>query len=430
MNTSKSLEYIEKTAKFGSDLSLDRISVLMSHLGNPQDNLKFVHVAGTNGKGSTCSMIESVLIKAGYKTGKFISPHLEHFNERISINGLYISDDDIERLSIIVMEKAQRMVGDGFEHPTQFEIICAMAFEFFYEQKCDIVVLEVGLGGRLDATNIIKNPLVSVITTISYDHTDRLGFSLAEIAKEKAGIIKHGCMVISAPQEAETADIITETCKQRQCDLFMVDEKKLIEKQMQEGFQVFDFEGYTNLKLELLGWHQIINASVAIKAIEALKNCGFEISSGCIFQGLETARNNGRFEVLGYNPEVLIDGAHNISGINALKEALTKYYSGKRIILVMAVLSVKNYQEMVDILAPIADLCIVSEPISDSALSAEELAGCFKKNKKDCIIEKDINKAVDIALNKAQKQDVICFCGSLYFIGRVRTCYLDKKRNI
>lgn len=423
LSISKNLEFIDKTAKFGIDLTLDRISVLMAHLGNPQDSLKFVHVAGTNGKGSTCSMIESVLIQAGYRIGKFVSPHLELFNERISVNGEYIPDKEIERLSNLIKDKVQIMLKDGFEHPTQFEIICAMAFVYYYEKQCDIVVLEVGLGGRLDATNIIKSPLVSVITTISYDHTDRLGNSLPEIAGEKAGIIKQGGIVVSAPQETEAKNVIIKSCVQRQCELVMVDEKNIVEKQRQEGLQVFDFEGYSNLKLGLLGWHQIVNASVAIKTIEVLRKNGFEISGSNIFQGLKAAQNNGRFEVLGYNPEILIDGAHNISGVNALKDALIKYYNGRKIILVMAVLSVKNYTEMVDILAPAVDLCISSEPISDSALDAEELAKCFRDNKKDCIIEKDIKKAVDIALSKAQKQDVICFCGSLYFIGYVRTYY-------
>jgi len=424
MQKSKKLEYIEKTSKFGIDLSLDRILILMGYLGNPQDNLKFIHVAGTNGKGSTCAIIESILTTAGYKTGKFISPHLELINERMSVNGITISDDELERLSCIVVEKTEKMVNEGFEHPTQFEIICAMAFVYFYEKECDIVVLEVGLGGRLDATNIIKTPLVSVITTIDYDHTDRLGNTIEEITGEKAGIIKQGGAVVSAPQKSSAMDVIKRACVEKGCNLITVDTGSLKFENIQEEFQIFDFEGYTNLSLGLKGAHQLINASVAVKTIDELRKIGFVISDESIYRGLKSARNNGRFEILGHKPEIIIDGAHNISGINALKDALIKYYAGKRIILVMAVLSVKNYQEMVDILAPLADSCIASEPVSDSALPAIELVRCFERNGKGCISAKEFSQAVDLALAKAGEDDVICFCGSLYFIGHVRSYYI------
>jgi len=426
MQKSKSFEQIEKTSKFGIDLTLERISVLMNFLGNPQDKLKYVHVAGTNGKGSTCAVIQSILTKAGYKTGKFISPHLEYFNERISVNGLLISDDEVERLSSIVLRKTEQMVKEGFEHPTQFEIICAMAFVYFYEQQCDIVVLEVGLGGRLDATNVIENSLVSVITTIAFDHTDRLGNTLEQIAVEKAGIIKKGSTVVSAPQETEVLKVIENSCDKKHCKLITVDAGAWKFKSLQEGFQVFDFERYSDLYLGLMGVHQLKNAVVAIKAIEELREKGFVISNESIYQGVENAQNSGRFEILGQSPEFVIDGAHNINGITALKDVLVSYYSGKRIILVMAVLSVKNYQEMVDILAPLADLCIVSEPVSENALSAYELAKCFKRNGKDCLIEKRIPEVLDLALEQAGENDLVCFCGSLYFIGHVRTCYREK----
>ena len=423
MQKTKKLEYIEKASKFGIDLSLDRILVLMDSLGNPQDKLKFIHVAGTNGKGSTCAIIESILSAAGYKTGMFISPHLELINERMSVNGGAISDDEFERLSSIVAEKTEKMVEEGLEHPTQFEIICAMAFVYFFEKECDIVVLEVGLGGRLDATNIIKTPLVSVITTIDYDHTDRLGNTIEEITGEKVGIIKQGCAVVSAPQGSSAMDVIKRACIEKDCKLTTVDTESLKFKNIQGELHIFDFEDYENLSLGLKGLHQLINASVAIKTINALRKIGLLISDDSIYQGLKSARNNGRFEILGHKPEIIIDGAHNISGINALKEALIKYYAGKRIILVMAVLSVKNYIEMVEILAPLADWCIASEPVSENALPAEELAKCFKRNGKECISVKEFSKAVDLALTQAGEDDVVCFCGSLYFIGHVRTYY-------
>ncbi|MGE5329664.1 MAG: bifunctional folylpolyglutamate synthase/dihydrofolate synthase [Deltaproteobacteria bacterium] len=428
MQKGKGFEQIEKTAKFGIDLSLDRISVLMNYLDNPQDKLKYVHVAGTNGKGSTCALLQSILTDAGYKTGKFISPHLECFNERISINGVLISDDELKKLSSGILEKTEKMVRDGFEHPTQFEIICAMAFFYFYQQKCDIVVLEVGLGGRLDATNIIKNPLVSVITTIAYDHTDRLGNTLGQIAGEKAGIIKGGGCVVSAPQESEALKVIENRCKEEHCKLAMADMNLLKFKYLNQEFQVFDFEGYKSLALGLMGEHQLKNAATAIKAVDELRGKGFVISDENIYEGVKNAINPGRFEVLGKSPEVVIDGAHNINGITALKDALTSYYSGKRIILVMAVLSVKDYEEMVGILAPLADICIASEPVSENALPAEKLADCFKRNGKECLIEKNIPQVLNLALEQAGENDVICLCGSLYFIGHVRTHWLEISR--
>lgn len=425
MQKPKTLEYIDRTSKFGIDLSLDRISVLMDYLGNPQDKLKYVHIAGTNGKGSACAVISSILSNAGYKTGKFISPHLEKFNERITIDGLNISDEDIERLSAVIMDKIKIMTDKGIEHPTQFEIICAMAFVYFFERKCDIVVLEVGLGGRLDATNIIKKPEVSVITTIAYDHTDRLGNSIEKIAGEKAGIIKKGSPVVSAPQEPAAMNVIRHACIEKDCKLVTVGLENLKPKSTQDDFQIFDFEGYSSLSLGLRGSHQLINASAALKVIDELKEKGFIINDEAVYQGIKSAENIGRFEVLGHNPEFVIDGAHNISGISTLKDALYRYYAGKRIILVMAVLSVKDYQKMVDILEPLVDCCIVSEPVSESALPAEKLARCFERNGRKCITAKGLNQAVDLALEKSGQDDVICCCGSLYFIGHVRGYYLN-----
>lgn len=420
-------KYLESISKFGINLSLDRITNLLDLMENPQDKLRFVHVAGTNGKGSTCAMMASVLTEAGYKVGKFISPHLEEFNERISVNNVCISDDDIDRIVAMIKEKISHMTYSGFEHPTQFEIICAVAFQYFYEQGCDVVVLEVGLGGRLDSTNVIKSPLVSVITSISYDHTDRLGNSLIDITAEKAGIIKAGCPVVCYPQVPEVFDVLERTCLQRKSALHKVIEKNIISHGFEDGCEVFDFEGYKNLGIRLLGKHQLINASVAIKALEQIKHQGFDITGEAILRGLRKAEHKGRFEVLGHEPEFVIDGAHNLSGIETLKESLLRYYKGKKIVLLMAVLSTKDFKGMVDIISPISNTYIASQPVNDKALPAEKLASELSRFSKDTKVEPEIGKAVELAVHAAGTGGVVCCFGSLYFVGYVRQYYNNSK---
>lgn len=415
--------YLESISKFGSNLGLERVAVLLDLMKNPQDKLKYVHVAGTNGKGSTCSMIASILMESGLRVGKFISPHLEEFNERISVNNVCISHTDIDRLVDLIKEKIDCIVKSGMEHPTQFEVETAMGFQYFYEQECDVVVLEVGLGGRLDSTNVIKSPLVSVITSISYDHTERLGSSLTEIAAEKAGIIKPGCPAVSYPQTKEVYEVIRKNCRDKGCSLVEINNKSIIGSRFEGGYEVFTYEGYKNLKLKLLGRHQLVNASVAIKSIEQLRFQGFNITDRAIYSGLEKAEHKGRFEVLGHEPEFIIDGAHNTSGIQTLKDSLERYYTGKKLVLVMAVLSTKDYCSMVDIIAPMSDICIVSEPINDKALPAKDLGIRFASFCKNTLIIAQPEKAVEKAIEMAGKDGVVCCFGSLYFIGHVRQYY-------
>ncbi|WP_066353103.1 glutamate ligase domain-containing protein [Fervidicola ferrireducens] len=429
MSYREALEYIHGMTKFGIRLGLEKIKKLLEILGNPQEGINIVHVAGTNGKGSTCSMIDSILRAAGYRVGLYTSPYLEVFNERIKVDGRNIPDDDIARLTEKVKSAVEEMEKNGWGAPTEFEAVTALGFLYFKEQKVDFLVLEVGMGGRFDATNVIT-PLVSAITPISYDHQQYLGSTLTEIAREKCGIIKPGRVTVTAPQNEEAMKVIEETCSKLNSPLVKVEKEahyRLINWGV-EG-QTFDLKTskreYDRLKIRLLGDHQLDNAATAVVAVEALQRYGIEIPLEAVRKGLEEARWPGRLEILKENPYVLIDGAHNIAGIQVLKEALLKYFPAKRIILVIGILSDKDYVDMLSEIIPIADSIITTRPDSPRALSAAELAESIKRLPFEKIpeiyISDDIAEAVDVALNMAAPDDVVVFAGSLYLIGKVRS---------
>ena len=313
--------------KFGSKLGLWRIKHLLQLLGNPHTNFNTVHIAGTNGKGSTASMINSILIESGYKTGLFTSPYLERFTERIRINNNEIPKKEVAGFISRIKYITEEMISAGFEKPTVFEIITAMGFDFFSREKIDIGVIEVGLGGRFDATNVIT-PLTSVITPISFDHTDILGETLGEIAYEKAGIIKNGGMTVTAPQNKEVNEVIQKICMDRNNKLFMVGKDityKIKDYSLSSG-SVFDLKGlcgeYKNLKIKLAGRHQVVNAAVAVGTVETLMTRGIKIPKDAVVNGLYKARWPGRLEMISGTPRILIDAAHNPAGMDILNSVL------------------------------------------------------------------------------------------------------------
>ncbi|MDN5331844.1 MAG: dihydrofolate synthase / folylpolyglutamate synthase [Tepidanaerobacteraceae bacterium] len=425
----EALEYIHGLTKFGIRLGLDRIKKLLEILGNPQEGIKILHVAGTNGKGSTCAMIDSILRAAGYRVGLYTSPYLEVFNERIKVGGRNIPDDDIARLTEKVKSAVEEMEKKGWGVPTEFEVVTALGFLYFKEQKVDFLVLEVGMGGRFDATNVIT-PLVSVITPISYDHQQYLGNTLTEIAREKCGIIKPGRVTVTAPQDKEAMMVIDETCKKLSSPLVKVETEasyRLLEWGV-DG-QTFNLKTskreYDRLKIRLLGDHQLDNAATAVVAVEALQSCGIDIPSEVVRKGLAEARWPGRLEILRQNPYVLIDGAHNPAGVKVLKEAILKYFPGKRIILVIGILNDKDYMNMLEEIIPIAQSVVSTRPDSPRALSAAELAESIKRlpfeRTPDICSSDDIKEAVDAALKMATPDDVVVFAGSLYLVGKVRS---------
>lgn len=425
MNYNQALEYIHGTKKFGSKLGLENIRELLRLLNNPQENLDIIHVAGTNGKGSTSSFIMNILKEANYRVGLFTSPYLERFGERIRINDENIPDEELARITVKVKAKVEEMVEKGFNHPTEFEIVTAIAFEYYFESKVDIVVLEVGLGGRYDSTNVIDNPLVSVITPIAMDHVEYLGDTIEKIAFEKAGIIKENSLVVCHPQELEGKQVIEKVSKDKDSKLIFVPTDNLKIKKADEFGNEFDFKFYgdsfEDLRIQLLGKHQIFNASTALTTILTLKNENkINITENQIRKGLANTKWMGRLELLKRKPTVLIDGAHNLQGIKSLKKALLELFKYNKLILGTGMLGDKDVDNMIAELVTVADSVVVTQPNIFRALEAEELAQKVKKHNDNCIVEKDIEKAIEKTFELANEDDLIVFAGSLYLIGDVR----------
>lgn len=425
MNYQEALEYINDKDKFGSRLGLDSIGKLLSLLNNPQEGLKYIHIGGTNGKGSTSSYLAHSLEAGGYKVGLFTSPYIERFNERIQINGQDIPDETLGRITSLIKEKANIMVGEGFEHPTTFEIVTAIGFMYFKEEKVDYVVLEVGLGGRYDSTNIISSPLASVITTIDYDHIDVLGDTLDKIAYQKAGIIKEKSIVVSYPQEEEALKVIKEVAEDKNAEFYLTPMENITVKEISDSGAKFDYHygniHMDNIKISMLGEYQVYNATLALTTLLVLKEKGLvDISEEQIREGLQKTKWPGRLEVMRRNPIFLIDGAHNVQGIAQLKKAIN-LFEYKKLILGVGILKDKDSSHMVELLAPMADKIVVTEVNMPRKLDAEELAKEIAKYNENVFVEKDIKRAVEKTLELAEEDDMIVFGGSLYLIGEVRT---------
>lgn len=431
------LDFIHGLNRFGTKLGLNNITKLLELLGNPHKDINIVHVAGTNGKGSTSAIISKILQEEGYKVGLFTSPYLEVFNERMRINGKNISDEDLVKYTEKVQETVTFMRENHLGFPTEFEVVTAIGLLYFKEKDVDIIVLEVGMGGRLDATNIVV-PKVSVITPIGLDHQQYLGDSIKAIAKEKCGIIKNGVPVVSAPQEPKALEVIEKTAEDRNCPL-----KKVCKNQQSEDINTISFQiisedargsffnlktpkrDYDNLRVNLIGLHQIENAATAVGAVEALQLSGIKVKKESIYKGLKNTKWAGRNELLQKDPLVLIDGAHNIAGIKALKYTLRKHFSDCNKILVLGILGDKDYEPMVKEISSITDTIIATKPQSPRALSTAKLVKSILKYKnptKVNIYERPkINDAIDLAFNLAKKSDLIIFAGSIYLIGSVRS---------
>lgn len=407
MNSAEAIEFIHSFEKFGSKLGLETTAELLRRLDNPDKNLKFIHIAGTNGKGSTSSYIANSLAAAGYKTGIYISPYVNVFNERIQINGEYISDDELAQYA-----DAIKAVIDDSCMPTEFEVVTAIGMLHFAKNKCDYVVLEVGLGGRFDATNVISVPEVSVITSISIDHTDILGDTEEKIAYEKCGIIKHGGKVVAYCDNSKEANkVICRYAKDNECMLTICDKSEIIPQEFNKGKTSFCYKG-EEYAISMLGQHQIYNA---VTAIEVLKQLNVPLHA--IKQGLLKTRFGGRLEIISDNPTVLIDGAHNYSGVCALKAALLKYYPDKKITFIMGILKDKEYKKCIAAIAEIATDFIAVEPDNPRKLPKEQLAKVAAQFNGNVITANSKEDAVKTALGFGN--DVICICGSLYLIGNI-----------
>lgn len=399
-------KYLEQLRLVGSRFGTDCEKELLSLLGNPQDKLRFIHVAGTNGKGSFCSMMSSVLQKQGYKVGLYTSPYIVVFNDRIRVNGLPIAEDDINDLFLRVRQKADTMKTP----PSSFDFITAAAFSCFYETKCDIVVLEVGLGGRYDSTNVIKNSLLSVITGIAFDHTEILGDTIEKIAWEKAGIIKESCPALYGGNDEKALAVIEKECEEKHSELTVKnpDLLKILSTTL-DGTE-FEFDGKEYF-IRLLGLYQPANAATVLAAIDVLRKHGFEISETAVKDGLSSAVWQARFEKIADEPVVLYDGGHNPQGVRAAVESVRAYFGDKKINLLVGILADKAHGEMAEELAKIADRVICIAPPSPRALPAEALAEEFCEAGANARAANSIKEGVKIALSYKKPVLVI---GSLY----------------
>lgn len=398
MDYNQTLEYLYSLEPKKWKLELGPISALLERLGNPHKWLKCIHVAGTNGKGSVCAMISSVLREAGYKTGRYNSPHLERFTERIVINGKEISEKKFVELA--------KKVKAVYSSESFFEFITSMAFLYFKEEKVDFVVLEVGLGGRLDATNVI-DPLVSVITDIDLEHTGYLGSTIKKIAFEKSGIIKEGRPVITSNDKG-ALEVIRKISKEKNAPLYLA-------KGFRKEDWKFSVNGHDNPHLGLKGGFQLMNAAVAVAAIDVLKEkYKLHIDEKALKNGLDKAKWPGRFEFIKKN--VLLDCAHNPAGMKVLVNEL-KRLEYKRLIVVVGILKDKDYKSMLRLLSPLASYLIITRPNAERAAEPEELA---KYAGRDYEIIGNVGKAVEKARAMLKKDELMLVCGSIYTVGEAR----------
>lgn len=417
------MDFIYGTTWKGSVLGLSRISELMTLLGEPQKKTKFVHIAGTNGKGSTAAMLASILTEAGYKTGLYTSPYIEKMNEMIQINSTTVSDSELVSLSAHMQPLASRMP----DLPTEYEILTALAFLHFFRKACDIVVLEVGMGGRLDTTNVIDTPEVAIIASIGLDHMEQLGNTVEKIAGEKAGIIKTNGRVICHPQISSVEAVIREKCTEMHSSVMFVESNAISLTRSSIDGQVFNFGDYVNLEIPLLGEHQLRNAAVVVETVKALCSAGWDISQDALYNGLRNTCWAGRFEVLRKNPAFIVDVAHNPQGISAIIDTLEKVLPNKEPIFIFGVLADKDYEKMAELLTPCAKQFFLVTPENPRALPATKLAECIKRACSGVAVQvcENIPQAVNAALNTANDDDVICALGSLSMIGAVRTAILS-----
>ena len=423
MKYEEAMKYITEVGNFGSNYGLERTYKLLEHLGNPERDLKLIHIAGTNGKGSTTSMITEILMGEGYKVGMYTSPFIEEFEERIQINRNNIPKESLAILMDEIKVAVDKVIEAGYNHPTEFEIITVLMLLYFKKENIDFGVIEVGLGGTLDSTNVIK-PIIQVITYISFDHTNLLGNTLEKIAREKAGIIKKGIPTVIYPQQEEVLKVIKNKCFEMDSELYIANNENLKFKNivnLDKPYQLLKYNNQIDILLPLLGEHQIINLSVAMQTIEVLNNKNIiDISIANIVKSIKNVSWKGRLEVLSNNPYVVIDGAHNIQGIKTLSRNIKKYFKYENLYLILGILADKDVEEMIKIITPMAKKVYSVTPNSIRGELAESLKDEVSKFNKNCKAFDKYEEAYLEALNDASEKDLILASGSLYMIGDMR----------
>ncbi len=413
MNYGQAIEYLFPLVRYGTKLGLDNMEELLSKIGNPHRTLKVIHVAGSKGKGSVCAFISSILREAGYKVGTFTSPHLVDFTERIRVDWKPIPQNDVVRFTIELKQVADEMAEESIiKSPTFFEMTTAMAFKYFEESNVDFAVMEAGMGGRVDSTNVV-NPILAVITHISTEHTEHLGKSIKRISRDKAGIIKKGVPVVLA----EESEIIRKRCEQSGCQLTVLGED------LEFGRESYDLsgqdfwvqnEGKKIYHIGLLGNYQVENAAMAYVAALRLRDLGYEISDGSIEMGLGKVRWPARMQVLQYKPFVVVDTTHDVSGSGKLVESLDELFEFDKSTLVFGVLEDKDINHMASILGPFFDRIIATEAQYRKALPVADVEKVFKEHSENVDTEPTVSMAIQKALAGAGDKDLVCITGSIF----------------
>ena len=423
------LKYLEQLRILGSNYGLERTERLLELLGNPHKKIKLIHIAGTNGKGSTSAILGEMLIEHGYKVGFFNSPHLEEIEESIRINNRNIKEEEFVDLINKVKPYVEKVVEEGFNHPTEFEVLTCIMFLYLYNQKVDFGIIEVGLGGRLDSTNVLT-PILSIITSISLDHINILGNTIEEITNEKAGIIKRGVSVITCVQKDDALKVIATKAIEEKSNLIIVNPNnyKFVEvykeKSIYQKVLVKLKDKEEILNLSLLGKHQIINLSLALEALKELENLDYiKLDINKVKLATENVKWKGRLEVLSENPYIVVDGAHNVDGVKYLRNNLGEYFNFNNLYLILGVLGDKDIENMLEIIVPMANEVYTVTSNSVRAKNAEELKNEVLKYNKSCLSFEEYEEAAKYAISKAQENDLILASGSLYMIGSMREVF-------
>ena len=416
MTGQEAVELIHQEAWIGRKPGLSRTLELLDRLGNPHQSLKYIHITGTNGKGSTAAMVSSVLAQAGLKTGLYTSPHLWTFHERFQINGEMMPDEALGRITERVIQ-----AGRGMEDPaTEFELMTAVGMVYFQEAGCDLVVLEVGLGGRLDSTNVIPAPEVAAITNIGLEHTQELGNTLALIAAEKSGIIKPGCSAVLYHQSGEVEDVVRAACEEAGAELTISSPDTLEVLSSDRDGQLFRYRGKGPFRIGLLGEYQVNNAAMALEILWAMARRGWNISDEAILAGMEKAVWPARMELARRSPDVVLDGGHNPQCMEALARSLDKLYPGQKIWFLTGVLADKDFGDMFRHILPLARGFVTITPDSPRAMTADDLAKYLRSLGHEAVPCASTQEGLDKVFSLAGPEDVVCVCGSLYMIGEVR----------
>lgn len=429
MDYRQAREYMEELNSYGSVLGLTNIKALLERLNHPEQELSIIHVAGTNGKGSVVSYLSTIYGEAGYKVGRYVSPTICKYRERIQVNNRYIEKSDFAEGITLIQKIAEEMVSEGLSHPTPFEVETALALWYYRRCHCDLVILECGLGGSEDATNAIEKKVCTVFSSISRDHMGILGETLEEIAGAKAGIMRKNVLAVSMAQEPVVAQVLREKAADTGAELVFADDSRVKVVESNLDHQVFSYEDYENIEIGLTGAHQISNAVLALKVIQALQEKGFPVEREAVCQGFAKTKWVGRFTTIHKEPRIIVDGAHNEDAAKKLAQTIKEQLSGRKLIFLMGVFKDKEYEKIIRETVFLANQIITfTIPDNERALSGIELAYAVRACNENVTAADSLKEAVEMALLLAGKDDVILAFGSLSFTGRLMELLEEMKK--